>query len=123
MTKKVKDDKKPISENIKSLAAVISALMVICTAATGCAAFVANKISVDIDTKIQPLATKIDAIEMDTTRIQLIDMIREEPDNEDSILKLAKHYFVDLSGDWYATALFNDWCAERDIHVDWQMPI
>ena len=123
MTKKVKDDKKPISENIKSLAAVISALTVICTAATGCAAFVANKISVDIDTKIQPLATKIDAIEMDTTRIQLIDMIREEPDNEDSILKLAKHYFVDLSGDWYATALFNDWCAERDIHVDWQMPI
>lgn len=123
MTKKVKDDKKPISENIKSLAAVISALTVICTAATGCAAFVANKISVDIDTKIQPLATKIDAIEMDTTRIQLIDMIREEPDNEDSILKLAKHYFVDLSGDWYATALFNDWCAERDIHVDWVMPI
>lgn len=123
MTKKVKDDKKPISENIKSLAAVISALTVICTAATGCAAFVANKISVDIDTKIQPLATKIDAIEMDTTRIQLIDMIREEPDNEDSILKLAKHYFVDLSGDWYATALFNDWCAERDIHVDWEMPI
>lgn len=123
MTKKVKDDKKPISENIKSLAAVISALTVICTAATGCAAFVANKISVDIDTKIQPLATKIDAIEMDTTRIQLIDMIREEPDNEDSILKLAKHYFVDLSGDWYATALFNDWCAERDIHVDWAMPI
>ena len=123
MTTKPKDDKKPISENIKSLAAVISALTVICTAATGCAAFVANKMSADIDARIQPLATKIDAIEMDTTRIQLIDMIREEPDNEDSILKLARHYFVDLSGDWYATALFQDWCAERDIHVDWAMPI
>ena len=123
MTKKIKDDKKPISENIKSLAAVISALTVICTAATGCAAFVANKISDDIDSKIQPLATKIDSIEMDTTRIQLIDMIRNEPDNTDSILKLARHYFVDLSGDWYATAIFQNWCAERDIHVDWAMPI
>lgn len=117
------NNKKPMLERIKSLAALISALTVICGAATGCAAFVANKISNDIDSKIQPLATKIDSIEMDTTRIQLIDMIRNEPDNTDSILKLARHYFVDLSGDWYATAIFQEWCAEKGVHIDWEMPI
>ena len=62
-------------------------------------------------------------IEKDTTRIQLLTLIKHDPDNAESILKVARHYFVDLSGDWYATAIFQNWCAERDIHVDWQMPI
>lgn len=120
---KAKDTKEYVAAKIKSLAGIITALTVICGAATSCAAFVAHKVSQDIDAKLQPIADKVSAIEMDTTRIQLITLIREDPDNTESILKIARHYFVDLSGDWYATALFNDWCAERDIHVDWAMPI
>lgn len=120
---KAKDTKEYVVAKIKSLAGIITALTVICTAATGCAAYVANKISNDIDAKLEPIADKVSTIEMDTTRIQLITLIREDPDNTESILKIARHYFVDLSGDWYATAIFQDWCADKDIHVDWEMPI
>lgn len=120
---RTKDTKEYVIAKIKSLASIISALVVICGAATGCAAFIANRLSADINSKLEPIADKVSAIEMDTTRIQLITLIREDPDNTESILKIARHYFVDLSGDWYATAIFQNWCAERDIHVDWAMPI
>ena len=117
------NDKKPMLERIKSLAALISALTVICGAATGCATIVANDLSKKIDEKLEPINSKVTAIEMDTTRIQLLSLIRNDPDNVDSIMKLARHYFVDLSGDWYATAIFQEWCAEKGVHIDWAMPI
>jgi hypothetical protein len=120
---KTKDIKGYVLAKIKSLASIISALAVICGAATGCAAFVANKLSAEINSKLEPIADKVSAIEMDTTRIQLITLIRDDPDNTESILKIARHYFVDLSGDWYATAIFQDWCAEKGVHIDWAMPI
>lgn len=123
MAMKTKEVKEYVIAKIKSLAGIITALTVICTAATGCAAYVANKISNDIDAKLEPIATKVTNIEKDTTRIQLLTLIKHDPDNAESILKVARHYFVDLSGDWYATAIFQNWCAERDIHVDWEMPI
>ena len=117
------NDKKPMLERIKSLAALISALTVICGAATGCATIVANDLSKKIDEKLEPINSKVTAIEMDTTRIQLLSLIRNDPDNVDSIMKLARHYFVDLSGDWYATSIFQEWCAEKGVHIDWEMPI
>ena len=43
----------------------------------------------------------------DTLRIQLLMIMQSQPDNIDTILKLAEAYFVTLEGDWYMTSEFN----------------
>ena len=53
----------------------------------------------------------------DTLRIQLLMIMSHQPDNIDTILKLAETYFVDLHGDWYMTSEFNKWAKEHNVTV------
>lgn len=56
-------------------------------------------------------------IRKDTLRIQLTSYIKDQPENIDTILKLAETYFVQLKGDWYMTSEFNKWAKAHDIEV------
>lgn len=53
----------------------------------------------------------------DTLRIQLLMVMRDNPNNIDTILKLAETYFVKLKGDWYMTNEFNKWAKKHDVVV------
>jgi len=53
----------------------------------------------------------------DTLRIQLLMILEQQPENIDTILKLAETYFVSLHGDWYMTSEFNKWAKAHDIIV------
>jgi len=53
----------------------------------------------------------------DTLRIQLLMIMSHQPENIDTILKLAETYFVDLHGDWYMTSEFNKWAKAHDVEV------
>lgn len=53
----------------------------------------------------------------DTLRIQLMMLIYNQPENVDSILKVAETYFVDLDGDWYMTNEFSKWAKAHDVTV------
>lgn len=114
---------KNVPERIKQVAAVVSAIIIIGGAIGTFTTYVSSLIVNKIDEKIQPLHETVKVIQLDTTRLQLIQMMEHEPEDREGILKLAKYYFVDLGGDWYMTSVFNDWCMERDIHVDWAMPL
>lgn len=57
----------------------------------------------------------------DTLRIQLLMILEQQPENIDTILKLAETYFIDLHGDWYMTSLFNRWAKQHDIEVPSQI--
>lgn len=58
----------------------------------------------------------------DTLRIQLLMIMQSQPDNIDTILKLAEAYFVTLGGDWYMTSEFNKWAKAHEVtipsHID-----
>ena len=56
-------------------------------------------------------------IRKDTLRIQLSQYIKDQPDNVDTILKLAETYFVQLHGDWYMTSEFSKWAENQGIKV------
>lgn len=53
----------------------------------------------------------------DTVRIQLLMVIESQPENVDTIMKLAETYFVELKGDWYMTSEFSKWAKAHDIAV------
>jgi len=53
----------------------------------------------------------------DTLRIQLLMILAHQPDNIDTILKLAQTYFVNLQGDWYMTSEFTKWAKAHEIEI------
>ena len=53
----------------------------------------------------------------DTLRIQLLMVLANQPDNIDTILKLAQTYFVNLQGDWYMTSEFTKWAKTHEIEI------
>lgn len=114
---------KSLPEGVKHAGAVISAIIVIISAVVSLDAWIMDRAINHLKEQFEPMREQIKAIKLDTTRLQLLQMIEHKPDDKEGILKLARHYFVDLGGDWYATSIFNDWCIEKGIHVDWEMPI
>lgn len=59
---------------------------------------------------------------LDNLRIQLTLKTTYQPENHDTILKIAQKYFVEMGGDWVATDEFIAWAnaegkAGRPVHI------
>lgn len=113
-----KRQKKSIISRAKDIADVITAVGIIGAAAVGIGTWCVTKITAETNSKIDEVSEKIDSIELNSTRNQLLTLISNYPDNEDEILKVAKYYFKDLKGDWYMTTLFTKWAEGRGLDVD-----
>ena len=68
----------------------------------------------DSNKKIDTLTKNVEKVlkisketRQDTIRIQLLMIMEHQPDNIDTIIKLAEKYFIELKGDWYMTNEFN----------------
>ncbi len=58
---------------------------------------------------------RLNVLERDTLRTQLLLMILLKPTEVQEILTVGEHYFKDLHGNWYMTSIFNKWLTESDI--------
>jgi len=78
------------------------------------------------ESPIQALSKKVDGIKNDLDvirkesdlgdcRSQLLILMEHHPDDTFQIMQVAKHYFVDLDGDWYMSALFKKHCKEHSV--------
>lgn len=61
------------------------------------------------------LSKRLDKLERDGLRTQLLLLILLRPGETKEILTLGEHYFKDLHGDWYMTSIFNTWVEEAGI--------
>lgn len=61
------------------------------------------------------LGGRLNRIERDSLRTQLLLLILMKPEEEHEIMLVAEHYFKDLSGDWYMTGIFNKWLVDYDV--------
>ena len=113
-----KKQKKSMFSRIKDIADVITAVSIIGAAAVGISTWCVTRINAETNSKIDEVSNKIDSIELNSTRNQLLTLISDYPDNEDEILKVAKYYFRDLKGDWYMTTLLTKWAEGRGLNVD-----
>ena len=62
---------------------------------------------------------RLDKLEKDGLRTQLLLMIFFKPDDQTEILKIAEHYFVKLKANWYMTSIFKAWCDEKGLKPEW----
>ena len=60
-------------------------------------------------------AKRLDKIERDEVRTQLLVLILMCPEETKEILTVGEHYFKDLKGDWYMTSIFNKWLIKHGI--------
>lgn len=75
------------------------------------------------DTK-KSLKGKLDRLEKDGLRTQLLIMLLLKPNEQTEILTLAEHYFKKppegLGGNWYMTSMFKSWLEEYTVlKPDW----
>lgn len=64
---------------------------------------------------VEELNKKADKSERDNVRTQLLLLMACYPDNVSEIMECAKHYFVDMEGNWYLTPLFIEFVKSRKI--------
>ena len=61
------------------------------------------------------LEDRMNRLERDGLRTQLLVLIILMPEAKQEILTIAEHYFKDLKGDWYMTSIFNKWVKDAGI--------
>lgn len=64
---------------------------------------------------IKPTNDKLDAMQVDVTRIRLLDLMRYEPTDAESILEVGKIYFKKMKGNSEASKQFARWLKEQHI--------
>lgn len=60
-----------------------------------------------------------DAINTKVTRMELMNLIKEDSNNIDSILQVAEYYFIELDGNAYAHAMFEKWAKAHGVAIGW----
>lgn len=117
MKKKMKNKIKNLPENVKKISAFISAIIVIFTACGSLLSWFETKMTEHLDSRISSIELAVNNIRQDTVRLQLDNLINNDPSNIESILTVAKVYFIDMKGDWYMTEKFKRWGKEHDVDL------
>jgi hypothetical protein len=66
-------------------------------------------------TALDQLKKQMKKQEKDNCRTQLLLLISDYPHETQEIMTLAKYYFDDLDGNWYASSIFRAWLIKNNI--------
>lgn len=109
----IKADKK-----IQRISKTIGALVVIIGAVASVSTWVSNQFQNAVAAQIADLRSEIQILDKRTdqqiTRLELANLIHNQPNNKAEIEKVARYYFVKLDGDWYMTGLYSTWAKDYD---------
>jgi hypothetical protein len=108
---------KNVPKRIQTASAVLASIIAICTTIGSILAWFEGKMTEHLDTRIDTLESTVNDIRQDTVRLQLDNLINSDSDNIESILNVAKVYFIDMQGDWYMTEKFKRWGREHDVDL------
>lgn len=115
-----KNQKKKIldifSDRTNKLASIISAMLVIIGVLTGAISWISNHFTSAISIQIEEFRQEVKASDQRQdqaiTRLELINLIHNDPTNIAGIEKLARYYFSDLNGNQYMSGIYSRWCQE-----------
>jgi len=122
MVKKKENQFGKISENLKKISAVISAIGVIVGAFVGVGGWIVNQVNAESNEQIQALEARLDEAHKESqlgiTRLELQGLINDTPENRAEIEKLARYYFLELHGDTYMTSMYSKWATEYGGNIE-----
>ena len=122
MVKKKENQFGKISENLKKISAVISAIGVIIGAFVGVGGWIVNQVNAESNEQIQALEARLDEAHKESqlgiTRLELQGLINDTPENRAEIEKLARYYFLELHGDTYMTSMYSKWASEYGGNIE-----
>lgn len=102
---------------IKEFADILTAVGIIGAALVGVGTWCTHQINASTNEKLDSISDQMQGLKLDTTRGQLLTLMKNYPDNKEEIMKVARYYFKELNGDWYMTGLFIKWGNENGIDV------
>ena len=110
---------------IRRISGTITALAVVVGAVAGVCSWVSNRFAEAVSNQIGGFQREIELKDMkqeqSLTRLELIMLMEHDPENNAEIEKVAKHYFVELDGDWYMTGLYSQWAREHGGDISFMM--
>lgn len=122
MVKKKENQFGKISENLKKISAVISAIGVIIGAFVGVGGWIVNQVNAESNEQIRALEARLDEAHKESqlgiTRLELQGLINDTPENRAEIEKLARYYFLELNGDTYMTSMYSNWATEYGGNIE-----
>lgn len=122
MVKKKENQFGKISENLKKISAVISAIGVIIGAFVGVGGWIVNQVNAESNEQIRALEARLDEAHKESqlgiTRLELQGLINDTPENRAEIEKLARYYFLELHGDTYMTSMYSNWATEYGGNIE-----
>lgn len=109
----IKTDKK-----IQKWSKTVGALIVLIGAVASVSTWVSSQFQNVVAAQIAGLRAEVQALDKRTdqqiTRLELANLIHNQPHNKAEIEKVARYYFVKLDGDWYMTGLYSTWAKDYD---------
>lgn len=122
MVKKKENQFGKISENLKKISAVISAIGVIIGAFVGVGGWIVNQVNAESNEQIRALEARLDEAHKESqlgiTRLELQGLINDTPENRAEIEKLARYYFLELHGDTYMTSMYSNWATKYGGNIE-----
>lgn len=114
MAKKSLYDK--TDKKLQRISGTIGAIVAIIGAASGLFGWIQSQFTAAISSQIDDFRQEVktsDATQNQAiTRLELTNLIKNDPTNVVAIEKMGRYYFGELNGDQYMTAMFSDWCNE-----------
>ena len=113
---KLAEKLKKLSDHLAIVVAIITSLTAI--GGTGVAAchWVVDTVSAQSNQRIDQLQSDMKqhqrAQEQSITRLELMNLIQNDPHNKVEIERLARHYFLDLDGNSYMSSVYSRWCEQ-----------
>lgn len=93
---------------------VIIFIIVTCLSSTGLFSLIQFLLSRKSNTQ-----KDIEELKIAVSRIQLMNLMQNDPKNRDTILREAEHYFIELKGDGYMANEFSKWASTNGFDIGW----
>lgn len=114
MAKKTVYDK--ADKKLQKAASIVGSVLVLFGALSGVYSWISsqftNAISAQIDEFRQEAKASDAAQNLAITRLELVNLIKDDPTNVVAIEKMGRYYFGELDGDQYMTAMFSKWAKQ-----------
>lgn len=103
-------------KKLQKAASVVGSILVLFGALSGMYSWISSQFTNAISAQINEFRQEVKASDatqnLAITRLELVNLIKDDPTNVVAIEKMGRYYFGELDGDQYMTAMFSNWAKQ-----------